>query len=548
MAMATDLDLLKPYKSLILGKFEPDKERSGLIDGILKDISGLLNLNMAKSAFVYRKRKGGSTAVQSGDLTVGFLYYSEERTAAWTSDPKIKDRLNHLVLVCVHGSHIAILITDPAWKRSILKRFQGDAKALGLAALKQIPSGLLNAAFVQGPARTLWLTGTHRRTSVKADNKVLSGIDLEFALDPLDDQSFYFSAARCTPQLGSAPAKPVGVVPRDSRVWAGTSRNWEDCRDAIALLLTHLEGVTEPEEAPLPVLAISTSEAVGVEGAFDVSLQPPEVRSETPGGNQEELEAAEDLAYGVQFTVLATDGPNFEAEARLGDRRLGTIEIGNVNLSHPDHVTWDVAGEPDSESEREDHDRLLRFCGRDWLKVRYDSGHTLSDGAIFEIRHRDLPFKDFDWVDLGGFEWWEEKPYTKSTDKNGRERHIFVPDQVGKQTSLFCWVQKFWPNLAQDTVGGGWLACNDGAMEIADFIHLDPDGPALTLIHVKGAGSDEKDRGISVSSYEVVTGQAVKNLRYLDRLILEDGLDKGLAEKIRSLVWFDRKPSPHFSP
>jgi hypothetical protein len=545
--MATDLDLLKPYKSLILGKLAKERDLDSLVDEILTEISGLMYLDMAKSALVSRKTELRSDVVPSGELTAGFLHYSEERTASWTSDPEIKDRLNHLVLVCGRNRLIAILITDPAWKRPILQRFQGDVKALGLAALKPIASGILNAAFVQGPARTLWLTGTHRRTSVKADNKVLSGISLEDALDPLDDQTFYFSAARCTPKLGASPPKPIGVVPRSSRVWAGTSKDWPDCRDAITLLLAHLEGVQQPEEAPLPVLAISTSGVAGVNDAFDVSLQPPEALAELSGSNRVEMEDLERFGYGTHFRVVKSEGPHFEAEAWLDGKRLGRMGF-KVNLARPDQVTWEVSNKTKNKG-GEDFARLLELCRRrDWLKVRYDSGHTLSDGAIFKVRHRHFPFQDFDWVDLKGFELWEEKPYRlEKAGKGKTQKKIFFPDEVGKQKSLFCWVQRFWPSLKQDSSGGGWLACNDGSMEIADFIHLDLNGsagrPALTLIHVKGAGSDQANRGISVSNYEVVTGQAVKNLRHLDRLILEEGLDKGLGAKIRKLVWRDRAAS-----
>ena len=60
-----------------------------------------------------------------------------------------------------------------------------------------------------------------------------------------------------------------------------------------------------------------------------------------------------------------------------------------------------------------------------------------------------------------------------------------------------------------------WLACDDGAMEIADFILFEAGPPGLIeVIHVKGAHSSSPNRGISVSAYEVVVGQAVKNLRF----------------------------------
>jgi len=61
-------------------------------------------------------------------------------------------------------------------------------------------------------------------------------------------------------------------------------------------------------------------------------------------------------------------------------------------------------------------------------------------------------------------------------------------------------------------------------------LHLrNPEEPVLTLIHVKGSGSNSDGREISVANYEVVTGQAVKNLRKLDHRILESGLEEGIG-------------------
>ena len=97
-----------------------------------------------------------------------------------------------------------------------------------------------------------------------------------------------------------------------------------------------------------------------------------------------------------------------------------------------------------------------------------------------------------------------------------------------RDKSLFGLVVRHWPNLEERGEQTGWLVCDDGAMESADFIHLDEasEVPELTLIHVKGSGSKVEERGISVSDYEVVVGQAVKNLRHLDRVHLKGQTDK----------------------
>ncbi|WP_261319183.1 hypothetical protein [Rhizobium leguminosarum] len=73
----------------------------------------------------------------------------------------------------------------------------------------------------------------------------------------------------------------------------------------------------------------------------------------------------------------------------------------------------------------------------------------------------------------------------------------------------------------------------------ADFIHINDlvDPPELTLIHVKGSGSADVERGISVSDYEVVVGQAIKNLRHVDRGLLKEKLIANAVGVLQNAVW-----------
>jgi hypothetical protein len=446
--------------------------------------------------------------------------------APWTTDETVLDRINQLALVCRRNRHVAIYLSDPSWRAAVTRQF--DVKGVrGVGALRRIPAGLLNAAFVKGSARTLWLSGIHRPSSVKADNKILSGIDLRDALDPLNDQTYFFTAARCLPGIPSF-GLPVGVSPRGSRIWAGATNLWSEFRATVSLLLRHLESVTTPEEAPLPVVAVPSADAGKIAGAFDVGLLPPEILDDSTT-TEEERQELEKWAYHTEFEVVDTAGPDLKANLTLDGTLLGTVEF-SLDLSTPDHIKWQATGDCASAAVKVEHAAALAACNRSgWVKIWYESGHTLSNGAIFEERFRDLPFENFKFVDFGKHFVKQEKP------KNLDLSHI------GKQKSLFCWVLNNWP-IAGRSTGAGWLACNDGSMEIADFIHLDDECEALSLIHVKGAGSNDSERQISVSKYEVVVGQAVKNLRHLDRLLMAEGFTVRLSEKIKDLVWRDRSP------
>ena len=522
--MTDDLRLLRPYRSFIVAKIRDPFDPDGMTDHVLEDIIGMLRLGDA----VRRQVITRSAAQQDEELEVGYIHFREVQSVTWTANPSIADTINHLVVICRRNRHVAVCVTDASLRSSIARRFdRGDS--VGLGALQSINPGLINAAFVRGKARTLWLSATHRRTTVKADSKVLSGIDLRDALSPVEDQSYYFTAARCGVDIQEITSS-VGSAPRSSKVWVGSSEDWNEFRDTVTALLTRLEQTKKPEPSPLPVIAVTSIDSHKVKGAFDLALVPPELATEEPLQDDEIRRKLERWSYGADFEVLDTKGPNVLAKLSLNGKPIGKIEF-EIDVSNPERVTWRVRGDPDDEDVRELHDEALELSrNHAWLKVWYDSGHALSNRAIFEIRYRDMPFRGYDWGNFGGIDVTREKPEPLAG--------------IGEQDSLFCWIKRHWPISGnQRALPAGWLACDDGAMEIADFIHLDDRSvpPVLSLIHVKGAGSNRPNRGISVSKFEVVTGQAVKNLRSLDRQLLDQGMADGIGRKVGALVWHDRR-------
>lgn len=507
---------LKPYRSLLLYQLPRSGEApsvGALLGETLAFVRGLGS----------RKRATASGPEAAGGLEVGTLQYVEERVPPWTVDDRLHDRLHHLCLIAAKYRLVAVLATDPRLKAKIARAAEKEG---AFAPLARIPAGKINAAFVDGATRTLWLSGTHRRTTVKPDAKILSGLDLRDTIDPLADQSFYFSAAR---SISEKLRLPVGAAPRRSAIWAGASRSWEDFVSVLERLLDHLEHTTREEPQPFPALAALVDSARAVHGAFDVSLQPPEL-GDDPTLDQETREELERWAYGSEIRVDDA-GPPIRTTVFLDGRRLGTAVL-TPDWSDLRDVTCEATGDA-APGMGQLHRRALRHL-RDsrWLKIRFDSGHTLSGGGLYEGHYQDREFAGFRYVDLDSWNVDREKPTPISETGNG-------------QRSLFDWVVATWPNLdGSSALPGGWLACDDGSMETADFIHLTAeDPPVLTLIHVKGSGSKEAGRRISVSDYEVVTGQAVKNLRHLEARLLGKSLGKVHRKSIEKLVWQDRRPA-----
>jgi hypothetical protein len=100
---------------------------------------------------------------------------------------------------------------------------------------------------------------------------------------------------------------------------------------------------------------------------------------------------------------------------------------------------------------------------------------------------------------------------------------------------LFAWVVK---RYSKD-----WLFCDDGAGEVADFLHLAEDG-TLTVIHVKAANSLKPGRRIAVTRFEQVVSQAEKNSGFLmDNEALAERLSAPRA--VKAATWYDgRRAAP----
>jgi len=87
----------------------------------------------------------------------------------------------------------------------------------------------------------------------------------------------------------------------------------------------------------------------------------------------------------------------------------------------------------------------------------------------------------------------------------------------------------------------GVLRRHRGHFGFADFIHIEESRavPLLSLIHVKGSKSASPDRRISTSAYEVVVGQAIKNVRFLDLGNMATQLEAGKNKEVAQANWLD---------
>jgi hypothetical protein len=506
---------LSPFVSLTLAKIKgvPSADQ---LDRCLTDIEAICAAEEkpATSSFTRLPEQ------RPGGVRLRAMWYKRTATPAWTSDSSFVDVQHHLVLAVVRKDHLALHLSDPKLKGPLRAALIGEAGgATPLDWLSPIPRPIMSAAYLDdGQAKTLWLSGIHRRNAAKADAKILAGQDLDYSLDPFDDQSFYWSSAR---SRSAALQITIGVSPRASRVWVGKARSLSDFASSAAILIDAVAAAKHGSAEPFRFLAVpmDTLDPVKVSRAYDLSILPPDMVADE---DDEADTVNADAAAILSATLIAEAGTGADVKLVIEENGTAigalTLEVAIGTDGRVRYKAKDVAAAGvDDESFGRLKALLIRGAG---VNIRYDSGHSISDRQVYALRPSRIGFNQFEPRDFGTFKVKQEKPSDLT--------------RIGKEKSLFCWVQQ---------THKGWLACDDGANEKADFIHLDDTAkpPILSLIHVKGAKSDKASRGLSVAAYEVVTGQAVKNVQWLDKQTLAKGL--GDAARASNHFWKDGAPA-----
>lgn len=477
-------------------------------------------------------------AVRHGGLWITTITYRQVTTPAWAV-PVVgaaapQDIAEHLVVIACKGDRIAICGSDTAIYGALQRAMRPDFDIL--------PHADMETAFVGAEAKAIWMSGVHAPIAVKPTAKTLMGEALEFALDPLGDQTFYFSAMRSRvayPIGGVASEKVIGVAPGQGRVWVGRPRDW-------GAFVTELEAVMDHAAAPgrtrsdlFDALA-RTVPFTGVGAPEAVAVAPPDLFSEAEV-DPAARETAVRWAYDVRLACAST-GPlalTLTADwlgVPLGDLAIDIIpgadshELDGRWVTTPRHANPAIAA--DQDRMREEALRLVLEKG--WLRIYFDTHEVLAGQRLFKPRFRDARF-DYDPRDFTGYDVDVEKPvHTKTYPL---VRAIAGTDAIGNpDTSLFAWVvEKMF--LDAHGVPYGWLASDDGSMEFADFVHIDDVNSVVTLVHVKAANSAVTPRNVSTSAFEIVVAQAIKNLRHLDHAHLHGALHRGRKKKIARAVW-----------
>ena len=439
-----------------------------------------------------------SIVIDGLDDIVPFVHRIE-RTPSWQGpDGTLTDTTHVLSLLVLGGDLIAVLV-DSVWA----DRFQSWLDRPD-RRMRRVPDPVLQRAFLSGETKGLWLSGAHAPLAAKPDSKAYTGRRLQDALNSHADGTFGLAAGRA--EMPASPERVVltgnvGTTPGRGLVWSRRCDSLREFAEAVSELFAEVRAarvLALGSRGVYSVLAARATDLADVSGAYELTV--PDI-DDIPNVDAD-LDSVRDAVELLQRATLRVTargtGAAFLVDVGLDGAVSGTLGGNVIERNGRRHLDLGYRGTPSDEPTTRSILRALDRV-RSHLVVRYRSGHAYMHGDVITSRIRPSPFTGWSWQPFDGVRITAEKP---SGD---------VHEQVGEANddSLFGWVVR---HYAQ-----GWLTCDDGPGEVADFVHVDPAG-VLSLIHVKGAHGDGPRRGIAVVPYQVVVAQAVKNLPFVSEL------------------------------
>ena len=503
---AVSLSDLKPYISAMLAKFSAPLSGASVaayVDALMAHFVSAVGNGRGRTTIT-----PGVPSVASAvrGLQVSAWQFVRYTKVNWTTS-NLQNIENHLLLVLAANDFVAIHSTDEKTREDISNQLRLGVSITGHPNLFRVSEQLIAEHLVQGNTSTIWLSGTHGTTPLKASSKILAGPNIEYALDPLEDQSFCFRAARCRhPFL----AKLLGVAPENGRIWIGPAPDINEFANVINDIFAELRKATSGR-VPYPQLAQRVRVVANnqVFGAFEFSLIPPDLLNYVPSSVAANA-GLPGIIDNTTFRVVSHAGSDLQVEAVVGGTSVGGFNVA-VNILIDGAADISVISPIRYGIKDQDFDAILTYCSeRSLINIRYDSSHSVADCKLFQINFRSVPFEGF--IGKPGLSGaMPEKPPT--------------PAVIGGGGSIFCWVL--------NNFRSGWLMCDDGALEKADFIHIDTANNAVTIIHAKAGQSMAQN--VSVSAYEIVVSQAVKNLQWIDKSQLSTAITS--STRVSTRYW-----------
>ncbi|HHX8748059.1 TPA: hypothetical protein ACVPFL_000168 [Morganella morganii] len=528
---------IKPFLSILLGK-NSGNDKPDDIHQIVLDI--IVNENRKK----VQVDLFGTNNDTYGEANIYYTPYKVTKTPGWYRGNEINDIDNHVFITFSLNGIYAFYCSEKGMKDEIRMHFHSTK----LPCLEVIEMGHLNDLFVnEDSMKMLWLLSVDGKNSFKADSKVLGGNSVADTLDPLEDQSFSMSAVRTELDDGGST---IGINPFKSSLWRGPCKDWYTFESRVFEIIDKIDKIDKNKEFtsnPISILATPLNDLKHVNILYELLINECDMYFDKKNKYDLLREVNESYSFIVNDTICSNE-INITVSSHgclIGDIKV-QVEVKNYLVSFSAKNS-PVKG---NKSKLEFFSRIFNYP--DVIKCWYESGHSIVDGRLFKTDYRDVEYNDFIWADFERFKINQEKPEIIENESDIQKDNKIKPikkvalNLIGKDNSLFCWVKNRWSgcwdridNFITTENPSGWLYCDDGAGEKADFIHVVEFNKKIniTFIHVKASKSDSRNRRMSVGAHDVVLSQAIKNIRYTNRKNLVSALKKRVSGTNDKFCW-----------
>lgn len=521
---------IKPFLSILLGSSQAATD-AGEIHAAIAEI---IEKEGRKDEIVEMHPTKHDDA---GESLIYYSHYEVLKNPSWFAGNNLTDVENHIFITFNLNNTFAFYMSEKGMKDEVRTYFFTSR----LPDLKVINISHLNYLFInEDKIKMRWLLGIHGRESFKADSKVLGGESVAETLNPLEDQSFTMSAVRTSLE---GTETTIGLNPYKSSLWRGPCKDWETFENRVLEIIDKIDKNKDEVENPISILATPVADMKGIQGIYDLSFLEPEFYSH--GLSESKIDRLRKIHSDFTYKTMDTlNSPLIKLEVSKYKENIGDIIIlPKVNDYEIQFELIEAHPKRGASKELEYFYNVFKYP--ELIKCWYESGHAIVNSRAFKTEYRDVTYNKFIWADFEDFDILKEKP---ELDGN------VALDKIGCQKSLFCWIKHHWSglwdageNFLTTDRPTGWLFCDDGAGEKADFIHIDQhnDKTYISLIHIKAANTNSTDRRISVGAHDIVLNQAIKNLRYINRKKLATDL-KERADKAESkYCWKDNITCEH---
>lgn len=524
--------LIKPFLSILLGCSDGSRDACDIHSVIAK----ILETEGRKGQDVTGHKTQEDS---SGEAQIFYTHYQVLKNPSWFKGNSLTDEENHIFITICINKTFAFYFSEKGMKDEVRTFFFTTL----LPDLQVVNIEHLNYLFInEDKIKMLWLLGVHGRESFKADSKILGGESVAETLNPLEDQSFAMSAVR-TSLDGTETT--IGLNPYKSSLWRGPCKDWDTFENRVIEIIDKIDKNKDKLENPISILATPIADVKDLHRLYDLSFLDPDFHSHGLSESKKErlLKIRESYTYKIFDTI---ESPSINLEVFKEGVSLGSMKATPVIQDYEiEFKPIELFGR---KGKRKELDYFSKsFYYPDLIRCWYESGHAIVNSRAFKTEYRDVSYNNFIWADFDGFDILKEKPEYNGT---------VALNKIGTQKSLFCWIKHNWSGLWDTNENflttdkpSGWLLCDDGAGEKADFIHVvEHDGKVyISLIHIKAANSNSNDRRISVGAHDIVINQAIKNLRYINRKNLVKDLRERAGNASVKHCWNENIESDHDS-